>query len=122
MRHDLALRPLADADTPELLRIHRTEEVRRWWDEPELDIFLDPAYHGRGIGSEAIRRVVRHLIDDAGHHRVVIDPAVANHAAIRCYEKAGFRPVGVMRRYKRDVEGGDWHDGLLMDLLAGEER
>jgi hypothetical protein len=27
-----------------------------------------------------------------------------------------------MRRYERDVEGGDWHDGLLMDLLAGEER
>jgi aminoglycoside 6'-N-acetyltransferase len=37
------------------------------------------------------------------------------------YEKAGFRPVGVMRRYERDALGGDWHDGLLMELLAGEE-
>jgi hypothetical protein len=25
-----------------------------------------------------------------------------------------------MRRYERDATGGGWHDGLLMDLLAGE--
>jgi aminoglycoside 6'-N-acetyltransferase len=40
-------------------------------------------------------------------------------AAIRAYEKAGFRPVGVMRKYER-LPGGDWYDGLLMDLLADE--
>jgi RimJ/RimL family protein N-acetyltransferase len=34
-------------------------------------------------------------------------------------EKAGFKPVGVMRRYER-LPGGEWHDGLLMDLLADE--
>ena len=28
----------------------------------------------------------------------------------------------VMRRYERDVGGAGWHDGLLMELLAGEER
>jgi aminoglycoside 6'-N-acetyltransferase len=49
----------------------------------------------------------------------VIDPAADNVAAIRTYEKAGFKPVGVMRRYER-LPGGEWHDGLLMDLLADE--
>jgi hypothetical protein len=29
--------------------------------------------------------------------------------------------VGVIRRYERDVEGEGWHDGLLMELLAGSE-
>jgi aminoglycoside 6'-N-acetyltransferase len=29
---------------------------------------------------------------------VTIDPSVDNAAAIRSYEKVGFRPVGVMRR------------------------
>jgi RimJ/RimL family protein N-acetyltransferase len=158
---DLDLRPLAAGDQAELLRIHRTPEVVRWWDvpaegfpwdepestrwtivvdgavagmiqvweEPEpkyrhasIDLFLDPALHGRGLGTEAVRRVVRHLIDQRGHHRITIDPAAANAAAIRAYEKAGFRRVGVMRRYERDVGGGGWHDGLLMELLAGEER
>jgi aminoglycoside 6'-N-acetyltransferase len=64
---------------------------------------------------------VRHLIDERGHHRITIDPAAANTAAIRAYEKVGFRRVGVMRSYERDAGGDGWHDGLLMELLAGEE-
>ncbi|HSD80445.1 MAG TPA: GNAT family protein, partial [Solirubrobacteraceae bacterium] len=84
-----------------------------------IDLFLDPALHGRGLGTEAVRRVVRHLVHERGHHRVTIDPAAANAAAIRAYEKAGFRRVGVMRGYERDVGGGGWHDGVLMELVTG---
>ena len=69
-----------------------------------------------------MRRVVRHLIDDRGHHRITIDPAAANAAAIRAYEKAGFRAVGILRAYERDPDGVGWHDGLLMELIAAEER
>jgi len=85
-----------------------------------IDLFLDPAVHGRGLGRDAVRTLARHLIDDRGHHRLVIDPATANDAAIRCYTAVGFRPVGVMRAYERDTDGDGWHDGLLMDLLAAE--
>jgi aminoglycoside 6'-N-acetyltransferase len=84
-----------------------------------IDIYLDPAIHGRGLGTDAVRTLARHLITDKGHHRLVIDPAAGNTAAIRCYSKVGFKPVGVMRGYERDVDG-TWHDGLLMDLLADE--
>ncbi|HET9612240.1 MAG TPA: GNAT family protein [Acidimicrobiales bacterium] len=84
-----------------------------------IDIYVDPAVHGRGVGSDAVRTLARHLIEDHGHHRLVIDPAADNAAAIRCYAKVGFRPVGVMRRYERGPDG-TWHDGLLMDLLADE--
>jgi aminoglycoside 6'-N-acetyltransferase len=55
----------------------------------------------------------------AAHHRITIDPAAANSRAIRCYEKAGFRPVGVMRQYERGADG-QFHDGLMMDLLRGD--
>jgi aminoglycoside 6'-N-acetyltransferase len=159
-RPDMTLRPLARGDEQELLRIHRTPEVARWWDlpgerfpwdEPEstrltilldgaiagliqyweehepkyyhagIDLFLDPALHGRGLGAEAVRRVVRQLIDERGHHRITIDPATANLAAIRAYEKVGFKTVGVMRQAERDASGEGWHDSLLMELLAGEE-
>jgi aminoglycoside 6'-N-acetyltransferase len=155
----MILRPLAENDEPELLRIHNTPEVMRWWDapaegfpwdEPEatrltievdgavagliqfseelepkyrhagVDLFLDPALHGRGLGSEAVRRVAGHLIDELGHHRITIDPATANVAAIRAYQKVGFKPVGVMRSSERDVDADGWHDSLLMELLAGE--
>jgi aminoglycoside 6'-N-acetyltransferase len=85
----------------------------------QIDIYVDPAVHGRGIGTDSVRTLAAHLIDDVGHHRITIDPAADNIAAIRCYEKAGFKPVGIMRQYERDADGS-WHDGLLMDLLADE--
>lgn len=85
-----------------------------------IDIFLDPAVHGRGLGRDAVATLARYLVHDRGHHRLVIDPAADNQPAIRCYTKVGFRPVGIMRRYERDVDGAGWHDGLLMDLLADD--
>lgn len=84
-----------------------------------IDIYLDPAFHSRGLGGDAVRTLAQHLIDDMGHHRLVTDPAADNHAAIRCYAKVGFQQVGVMRRYERGPDG-TWHDGMLMDLLAHE--
>jgi aminoglycoside 6'-N-acetyltransferase len=119
---------LADPDT-HVLAIEVEGRVAgqiQWYaeEDPEyrhagIDLFLDPAVHGRGLGTDAVRTLARHLVDDHGHHRLVIDPAADNTAAIRCYTKAGFRPVGIMRRYERGADG-TWHDGLLMDLLADE--
>jgi aminoglycoside 6'-N-acetyltransferase len=157
----LELRPLVVGDEPELLRIHRTAEVARHWDQPEpgfpwdepestrltivvegriagliqygeqlapkyrqaeIDLFLDPALHGQGLGSEAVRRIVRLLIDGRGHHRITIGAAADNAAAIKAYERAGFRRVGILRQAERDSDGQGWHDSLMMELLAGEER
>ncbi|CAN5260014.1 GNAT family protein [soil metagenome] len=84
-----------------------------------IDLFLDPAVHGQGLGIEVVRTVCVHLVDEQHFHRLVIDPEAANTVAIRCYGKVGFRPVGVLRQYSRDRHGR-WHDGLLMDLLAAE--
>lgn len=83
-----------------------------------IDLFLDPAVHGRGLGGEAVELLARMLFEQCGHHRVTIDPAAANVAAVRAYEKVGFRRVGVMRRYERVPDGAEWRDGLLMELLA----
>jgi len=95
-------------------------------DEPDyryagIDLFLDAAHQRSGLGPEAIRLVARYLFAERGHHRLTIDPAASNTAAIRAYERVGFRPVGVMRRYERGRDG-TWHDGLLMDMLEGELR
>lgn len=84
-----------------------------------MDIFLATAAQDRGLGSEALRLLGRYLVDQRGHHRLVIDPRADNERAIRAYERVGFRRVGLMRRYERGSDG-EWHDGLLMDLLAGE--
>ena len=97
------------------------EETEPKYRHAWIDIFVDPAVHGRGVGTEAVRRVVRMLIDERGHHRVVIDPAASNVAAVRAYEKAGFQRVGIMRRAERDADGQGWHDSLMMELIADED-
>jgi aminoglycoside 6'-N-acetyltransferase len=93
------------------------EELDPQYRHATIDLFVDPEVRGRGIGPDAIRRVVGMLVE-RGHHRITIDPAVENTPAIRAYEKVGFRPVGVMRAYERDADGRGWHDGLLMELLT----
>lgn len=83
-----------------------------------IDLFLGTTWHGRGLGTEAIRAVVRHLFQARGHHRITIDPAAHNLRAIRAYERVGFRKVGTLRKYERSAAGA-WHDGLLMELVDG---
>ncbi len=93
------------------------EENEPKYRSASVDIFVGPAFHNRGIGTDALRKVVGLLITERGHHRVTIDPAAHNHAAIRCYEKAGFKPVGLMRLAERDSDGKGWHDALMMELV-----
>jgi aminoglycoside 6'-N-acetyltransferase len=83
-----------------------------------IDIFLDESVHGRGIGRDAVSTLLNHLVTAGGHHRVVIDPAAANAAAIACYRAAGFSDVGVMRRYEYDERQQTWRDGLLMEYVV----
>jgi aminoglycoside 6'-N-acetyltransferase len=119
--------PLTDDPRATRFTVLVDEEIGgmiQYGEEPEpdyrhawIDVFLDPPLHGKGIGTDAVATLARHLVDDHGHHRITIDPALDNVAAIRCYEKAGFRRVGVTRSSWRDPEGV-WRDGLLMELVV----
>ena len=84
-----------------------------------IDVFLAERAQGRGLGPDALRTLVRYLVEERGHRRLTIDPAAGNAVAIRAFESVGFRAVGVMREYWRSPDGV-WCDGLLMDLLADE--
>jgi len=96
--------------------IQYREEDDPMYRHASIDVFLATSHRGRGLGAEAIRVLARHLFEERGHHRLTIDPAADNAAAIRAYKKVGFRPVGIMRLYERGPDGA-WHDGLLMDML-----
>lgn len=96
------------------------EELEPAYRHAAIDVFLGSAFHGRGLGPEAVAAVVRHLILDRGHHRITIDPTVANERAVAAYRKVGFRDVGILRQQEWDDENATWRDGLLMDLLASD--
>lgn len=91
-----------------------TDETRHAY----VDIFVGDDFAGRGIGTEAMRLLIRRLVDEHRYHRITLDPAVENAAAIRSYEKAGFRAVGTFRRSYREPESGEWRDELMMELIV----
>lgn len=99
--------------------IQFSEEEDPDYRHASIDIYIDPAVHRQGLATDAITTLVDHLINDRGHHRLTIDPAADNEAAIACYRKVGFKPVGVLRSYERQPDRS-WADGLLMDLLADD--
>jgi aminoglycoside 6'-N-acetyltransferase len=109
----------ADGEVVGSIQFH--EELEPDYRHAGIDMFLASTAQGRGLGTDALRTLARYLIQVRGHHRLTIDPAAANERAIHVYGKVGFRPVGIMRRYERGPNG-EWHDGLLMDLLAEELR
>ena len=94
-------------------------EEEDWWQYPHVsfDIAVATTRHGQGYGRETLR-VASRLVHLARPSPLTIDPAAANARAIRTYAALGFKPVGVLRAYER--RDGEWHDGLSMDLLAGE--
>jgi aminoglycoside 6'-N-acetyltransferase len=97
----------------------------QFWEDPDpsgrhadVDIFLGTAAQGGGMGTEVMRMVTRHLIEERGHHRITLSTSVDNDRAIHVYEKLGFRRVGVMRKSSlRDVSG-EWEDEWLMELVV----
>ncbi len=82
-----------------------------------IDIFVGDAWQDRGVGGEAMRTLIRYLVEERGHHRLTVDPAAVNERAIHVYERLGFRRVGTMRAYER-LADDTWRDALLMELIV----
>lgn len=87
--------------------------LQAWFDGDAcgLDMFLVPEARGRGLGPDAARTLARHLLDEGGWTRVTVDPYIWNEAAIRAWERAGFRPVE-----EREPDDEHPHRWLLMEL------
>lgn len=116
VEHEAGLAIVLDGATIGWIGVEAEEEPD--YRHAGIDLFIATAHHGRGLGPEAIRLVVREWTA-RGHHRFTIDPSADNEQAIRAYAAVGFKPVGRMRAYERAPDGS-WHDSLLMDLLADE--
>ncbi|HYX88211.1 MAG TPA: GNAT family protein [Gaiellaceae bacterium] len=74
----------------------------------ELGISLfDVHDRGRGLGTDAIRLLTRHLFDREGARRVQASTWVENRAMRRVFEKLGFVEEGVLRAYMPSERGRD---------------
>ena len=85
--------------------------IQAWWDEDPaaqggIDMFLIPGARGRGIGPDAARALVRHLLEDRGWTRVTVDPYAWNEPAVRAWRRAGF--VDVEERPADEEHSAPW--------------
>jgi RimJ/RimL family protein N-acetyltransferase len=79
---------------------------------------IDAADRGRGYGTEAVQLLLDYAFTVLGVHNVWLDTPAYNSAALRSYEKVGFREIG--RRRGARILAGRRYDVVLMDCLAGE--
>ncbi len=62
-----------------------------------LGIIIRADRVSRGIGTDAVRALVKFSIEELGLTRVLLDVVETNTRAIRCYERVGFRLIGKHR-------------------------
>ena len=85
----------------------------------ELGISIgDQALWGRGLGTDAIQRVLRYAFDELALRRVQLYVDEDNLRGIRCYEKCGFVREGLLRGYR--LREGKPVNEVVMAVLQDE--
>ena len=77
-----------------------------------------PEFIGRGLGTDAIRLVLRHAFGTLGMHRVDLLVLDFNDRAIAAYRTCGFVEEG--RERESCWVDGRWHDDVIMGVLDRE--
>jgi len=82
-----------------------------------MNVAVDPAWRRRGVASLLLDRLFE-LTATEGRRGYTLEVRVSNHAAIRLYERFGFRSKGIRRSYYTDNR----EDALIMwrDADVGE--
>lgn len=83
----------------------------------ESTIYLDEAYHRRGI-ARALYRVVFALMKEQGYHSVYVSILCANMPSIEFHKSMGFEEIGVFKNIGYKL--GEWHSNNWMQLFLNE--
>jgi RimJ/RimL family protein N-acetyltransferase len=85
----------------------------------EIGLFIGlPELWDQGLGSDALRALVRFGFEQMNLHRIYLRVFDGNERAIHLYEKAGFRPEGRWRQ--AEFRHGRYHDLQWMSMLRDE--
>jgi len=82
----------------------------------ELAYILDPEYWGRGLGTEAVGRVLDFLVRDMKLHKIRAGVFKGNVASRRVLEKVGFEQEGHLR--DNLVIDGQYEDEYIMAFIS----
>jgi RimJ/RimL family protein N-acetyltransferase len=80
--------------------------------QAELRIRIgEKEYWSLGYGSDALGLIVTYFMEERNFRRIYLKVYHFNERAIRCYQKNGFRPIGILQRGRKD-----WKDIILMEI------
>lgn len=110
---------IVDLETDRLLGsvgLHDIDNIHR---HGILGIFIgDEESRGKGYGREAIQLLLTFAFGYLNLHGVALWVFDFNTRGIACYRRVGFKEVG--RRRHGLLRNGEYHDVILMDILAEE--
>jgi RimJ/RimL family protein N-acetyltransferase len=78
----------------------------------------DKSLWSQGLGTDALRLVLRYAFDDLELNRVELTTDEENARAIRCYEKCGFVREGLLRQHR--LIDGKFGNTVMMAVLREE--
>ncbi|MCF7846518.1 MAG: GNAT family N-acetyltransferase [Candidatus Gracilibacteria bacterium] len=84
-------------------------------DVAELGYWLDPAFHGKGLMTEAAHAVMQFGFENLDLHKIIAKHFSQNTASGKVIQKLGFRHIGTSR--DEAARDGVWMDGEFYELL-----
>ena len=84
----------------------------------EVGYVLNPAYHGRGLATEAVGALLRLGFEGLGLHRIAGHLDARNTASARVLERAGLRREAHL--VENEFVKGEWTDELIYAILRSE--
>ena len=87
------------------------------WLHRKADLGIMVGYRGSGYGTLILNELHRIAFMELNLHRMQLE-VFAFNPALHLYTRAGYREVGRWRH--AHFHNGDWHEVILMDMLASE--
>jgi len=106
----------ADSKVIGSIGVFRQQNIHR--QTAELGYYIAEEYWGRGLMTEAVTQVCRHVFENSDIIRIYAEPFAYNAASCRVLEKAGFKYEGTLR--DNAVKNGKVIDMKMYSLLKAE--
>lgn len=96
---------------------HRERVAYRW--SVDISVYVDPAWHGRGVGRRLYEALLG-MLRVQGFVNVYAGVTLPNAASVALHETIGMRLIGVYE--KVGFKNGAWHDVAWFGMRLGEPK
>lgn len=84
-----------------------------------IQVFVQPAYTGKGAGLQLLQAVVNYAFELPGIEQLLLGVITNNTAAIKLYEKVGFVTYGIHHNCFKEEDGTYLHQQFM---VLGKEK